>query len=172
MKIVLVCGSAECLFDDLARMKELLDVAYDVACINHTALYYPYFFNYWIGWHPEIFAGLRKFVKGNPITMSSQKEEGVDSVWNFNGFYASDSSLYAAKIMLELKYDRVILCGSPMDNSRKFYEPYGAEKPQHSADNIQEAWRQEVAGFKDRVKSMSGNTRHILGAPTKEWLHV
>jgi hypothetical protein len=174
MKRVIICGSAACLFDDLYRADILCGkkCAYDVACINHTALYYPYFMNYWISWHPELFQDLMQFVKGSPITYGPRKLPGVDHVKTFDGFQASDSSLYAVKVMLELEYEKIILCGSPMDNSRKFYSPYNAEQPQHEADNLQEAWREEAKGFEDRVRSMSGNTAKLLGEPDLGWLNV
>lgn len=174
MKRIIVCGSAECLFDDLARFDILVGNkrTYDVACINHTALYYPYFINYWISWHPEIFQDLIRFVKGAPITYGPAKLPCIDRVKTFEGFQASDSSLYAVKVLLDLGYHEIILCGSPMDNSRKFYSLYGAERPQHEAENLQEAWREEAKGFEDRVRSMSGNTAKIVGEPNLEWLNV
>jgi hypothetical protein len=171
-KKIIICGSGECLFDDLARNHaNAFPHTMDVACINHTALYYPYFFEHWISWHSNIFAGIREFVKGNPTIHSSKEDTLVHRVWGFPGFECSDSGLFAVKICLALGYDRIILCGIPMDNSRKFYEAYGTENG-HAADNIQDIWKKEIPSFKDCVRSMSGNTRAMLGEPTREWFNV
>jgi len=171
-QLILVCGSAECLFDDLARVHSLaFPHTNHIACVNHTALYYPYFVDHWISWHPETFHGNREFVKGYPTTHCHVDGKGIHRVWKFPKFECSDSSLFAVKVCLALGYNKIILCGAPLDNSRKFYEPYGAEHG-HAADNVQDIWKKEIPGFADRVRSMSGNTMKMLGEPTRKWANV
>jgi hypothetical protein len=172
-KHLIICGSAECLFDDLCRLNELLrplKISPDVACINYTALYYPYFFQHWISYHPEIFDTLRKYVKGSPKTWAPYKTEKTDSVVRFEGFKGTDGGLYATLIGLATGHEKIILCGIPLDNSRKFYDPYGAAC-QFSSDNIQQEWQKHLNDLKDKVRSMSGNTKQMLGEPTKEWIN-
>ena len=168
MERVLICGSAQCLWEDIEKAEKLFMPTH-VVCINHTALYYPYFFQYWISYHPDIFQGLRKYVKGNPKIYGPEKTREVDRVWKFKDFLCSDSSLYAVKIMLRCGARKIVLCGVPLDNSPKFYSP--SEPCQHASDNIQDIWRKEIPEFKNHVRSMSGNTKNLFGEPTLEWLN-
>lgn len=82
------------------------------------------------------------------------------------------SGLYAVQIALEeLKFDGVILAGCPIDADA------GTLAPEHSlmtdADRVERyrpEWRLAMPSIGARTRSMSGWTRAILGAPTKEWL--
>jgi hypothetical protein len=173
MKIAIICGSAECLWADIEEYKKLMSgtgIAADIACINHTAIHFPKDFDLWISWHTELFEELMDQVQCSPTTIGPDDSITVDRMMTFPGFMASDSSLYAVKCLLEMGYDRIILCGVPLDNTRKFYDAPNAELPQHASSNIQKAWKDEARCFSDRVRSFSGNTRALLGAPTKEWL--
>lgn len=82
------------------------------------------------------------------------------------------SGLYAVQIALdELKADGVILAGVPIDANA------GTLAPEHSlmSDAIRVAgyrpeWILALPEIKDRVRSMSGWTRDLLGAPDADWL--
>ncbi len=172
MRIAIIAGSAECLWKDVERFKEILEpgTVVDVACINHTALHWPRAFQYWITWHTDLFTDLKDQMKHTPITIGPDDTADVDMLVSFTGFMATDSSLYAVKVLLDLGFDRVVLCGVPIDNSRKFYDKPEDELPQWDSSNIQHAWLQESKSFNGKVRSMSGNTRGMFGEPTKEWL--
>jgi hypothetical protein len=74
---------------------------------------------------------------------------------------SGSSSIVGALAAIQLGYDKIILCGCPLIG--KAFE-----------GNAYEAFHNGWIYHKDKVfgkvKSMSGWTRELLGAPTKEWM--
>lgn len=90
----------------------------------------------------------------------------VDYRWP--GMNASGSSgLFAVKVALE-QYDRVVLCGVPMDATRGHYF---TDQPWHEVNGFFSGWEIALEFIKDRVRSMSGWTAEKLGRPDFEFLH-
>lgn len=79
---------------------------------------------------------------------------------------SGSSGLFAVKVALE-KYDRVVLCGVPMDVMRAHFFD---SAPWFEVDSFWDAWHVALPYIKDRVRSMSGRTANLLGMPTKEFL--
>lgn len=89
----------------------------------------------------------------------------VDYRWP--GMIGSGSSgLFAVKIALE-SFDRVVLCGVPMDIMRAHYF---SPAPWFEVDSFWPAWQIALPFIRDRVRSMSGHTAQLLGMPTREFL--
>jgi hypothetical protein len=81
---------------------------------------------------------------------------------------SGSSGLFAAKFaLMDLGFDRAVLCGIPMIAAQAhFFTP----QPWMGAKAHMTGWTQAMPVIKDRVRSMSGWTRDILGAPTPEWI--
>jgi hypothetical protein len=101
-----------------------------------------------------------------------ESEQGVIGVerWHFAG--GGTSGLLACVIGLELGYDEIVLCGIPIDNSGHFFDPPStktnfAREIVNKSGNIRgdgrRFWTNRLEEFGGRVKSMSGNTKLILG---------
>jgi len=72
------------------------------------------------------------------------------------------SGLFAARVGLEvLKYERVVLCGIPMEATAHFNRP----EPWADAIPSRQGWLEALPVLKGKVFSMSGWTRELLGAP-------
>jgi hypothetical protein len=87
----------------------------------------------------------------------------VHRVKNWGG----SSGLLAVTVALELGCTHVVLAGTPLDIAAAHYDD---PKPWRDAGQYRRAWlahRTLMTG----VRSMSGWTREILGAPDREWLH-
>lgn len=72
------------------------------------------------------------------------------------------SGLFALKVaLIDLGYDRAILCGIPMTASPHF------NKAQDWADaqSFRDGWMQALPSIQNKAFSMSGWTRHLLGPP-------
>jgi hypothetical protein len=102
------------------------------------------------------------------LTHSIQPNSKVDLVWDI-GNPGGTSGLFATQIALKLGYEKIILCGIPINNSRRFYD-----SPNHhfkyEGISQQEPWQIASRKFDDRVRSMSGKTAELLGTPDKQWL--
>ncbi len=72
------------------------------------------------------------------------------------------SSLLGTLAGLKMGYRKIILCGCPLQ---------GANDQNHSYEIYRDGWRAQYDKIRDYVRSMSGWTRELLGAPTEEWLN-
>lgn len=96
---------------------------------------------------------------------------GTDVTWNWSGH--GTSSLGAALTAVALGYDRVVLCGIPLDNGPHNGEPHWrkthfetSEAVSNPATGMDDHWKRAVdLAFEGKVKSMSGRTRQWLGQP-------
>ena len=81
--------------------------------------------------------------------------------------WGGSSGLLATRVAVaDLNSPKVVLCGVPQDDRAHFDRP---GKWRH-ADSFVESWEAIVPRIRDRVRSMSGWTREVFGAPTREWL--
>lgn len=94
----------------------------------------------------------------------------MDSVEDYRwpGMTASGSSgLYAVKLLMDRGFDRIILAGVPMQASgAHFFDP----KDWDEVDAFWQTWLDQANRINGIVKSMSGRTREIFGAPDANWL--
>jgi hypothetical protein len=98
--------------------------------------------------------------QGNISRRVSYRYPGMNS--------SASSGGYAAKVALEDGYDRVVLAGIPMDADANHFT---RGKPWLQRDSFTIGFKQSVPHFAGRVRSMSGWTMGLLGAPNKEWLN-
>lgn len=183
MRKALVVGSAACLWNDVAAARAL--TSFDaIYCVKLTGVDWPERFDVWCGLHPEWMADyvVQRKAKGLPdgyeIVVPLEKEVGRKSrdamspdmrrcSYLWPGMNASASSgIYGAKVALDDGFDRVVLAGVPMDNSNHF----SRGKPWLQLDSFLKGLKLSIPHLKGRVRSMSGRTRDLLGAPSPEWL--
>jgi hypothetical protein len=98
--------------------------------------------------------------KGNIARRVSYRYPGMDS--------SASSGGYAAKVALEDGFDRVILAGVPMDPAASHFT---RGKPWLQCDSFTIGFMKSVPHFAGRVRSMSGWSMEILGAPSPDWLN-
>ena len=60
-------------------------------------------------------------------------------------------------------YQRIVLCGCPLQGKNKFGGDYYRQ--------FHSGWRYRYEEIKNHVRSMSGWTSEFLGKPTEEWLY-
>ena len=172
-KKIIITGSAENLFKDLAACREYVvkPEECDAFCVNRSVLYYPFFFQHWASLNKEM-VSILKWVKTKCFftTHSNKIAPGIDRFWPLESFNG-DSGLFAIRVAIRLEYEKIILCGMPIDSRSKLYQLRENGCSFDCNTNLklwQETARDE---FEDKVRSMSGNTQEILGYPTKEWLY-
>ena len=90
--------------------------------------------------------------------------------WTKNGSSGS-SSLYAIKCLMKEGYEKIILCGCPMDSNAGHLEPDAKKRFGKSAEHFKKGWGQALPFIGENVRSMSGWTRELLGEPDRGWLH-
>lgn len=177
----LVVGGAACVWDDLDAAADLGE--FDaVLAVNDMVAAYAGPVDFAVSLHPEHFAewcrrrddqGFTrpgKFIAHKGNTLEGRREvfpelETVEYRWP--GMSVSGSSgLFAVKVALENGFDRIVLCGVPMDAEAHFFDA----APWEHFDTFRPAWTEQFNRYAPYTRSMSGWTRALLGAPTMEWL--
>lgn len=172
---VVIAASGPQLWDDLAALEGR---EFDLMAVNEAGIYIPARPQHWVSLHPEKFQWmlpLRRDVSfgpaglhvGVPIhTHSVRACAGVMHVWPTSYVSVRDggSGLAACRIALGLGYEVGILAGMPIDGSRHFFDPPGPQGLDFGVylGAFRAAARNE---FRGRIRSMSGKTRELLGAP-------
>ncbi len=138
----------------------------------------------WVGLHPEWQAKYtaERYALGRHMNFetvappdselgTAGKGHKVDRrvSYRYPGMDASASSGgYAAKVALDDGFDRVVLAGIPMETDAAHFT---RGKPWLQRDSFTIGFEKSVPHFAGRVRSMSGWTAQILGAPSPDWLN-
>ncbi len=167
----LVVGSAQGVWEDLRAASALLSHPTIVA-VNLMVLFLPRV-DHAVSHHGEALVHLVAHRRLDvslsaaaratpPMTHSSQPAAGIDRIWR--ELRAGDSGLLATRVALALGFERVVLVGVQINALLNLYsDPYG---PQFDfGTHYRHVWEGCVHEFAGRVTSMSGYTRHLLGAP-------
>jgi hypothetical protein len=174
--LALVIGGGRKVCDDIAAVTAFCVQPDAVLCINDAGVFWTGSEHYhWVTLHPEHWSRWieQRTQKRYPICSTFWSNRGrigrphrlkiVDD-YSPSGL----SGLYAIKIALEqLQATHVVLCGVPMDKSGHFLGPSF-----NHWINLKrcDAWITHRPTLGDQVRSMSGWTLKLLGAPTPEWL--
>lgn len=183
-KNLVVVGDAWCVWDDLDRFECRVDSGrgsvakqgWDFMTINKMVEMFP-------GNIEHAFSNealwLVKFVEARRVEYRREFTgpahthaitKGARWRWPYPGH--GTSALGAILAGLGMGYEKIVLCGVPLDNGPHNGEPHWrkctftseAASPQNGGVN--QTWKRAMQlGFEGRVSSMSGRTRDWLGSP-------
>jgi len=164
---VIILGCGRCLYDDLVRYPNP-DV--DVMAVNWAGFLYPMDKRHFVTLHGE---ELPHYLALNRIHYKQRGHifthalDNAEVVWDFDEPEIGNgtSSLFAVLIALVLGYNPVILAGVPLDNSGNFYHPLEYKVNAWEKSGTHDKWLEYRPLFMNRVFSLSGFTREILGEP-------
>lgn len=166
MKRLVVMGSAPCLEQDMIGLLagSLLVPMFDFCAVGlDCADRFLGRIEHAVSYHPKEFRAFRerRAQAGGNLDYLQHSHAAVAGLeirlWPFASPSGS-SAMLGVEMGLGLGYDRIVVCGCPLDTGgyRRF----------------QEGWKVRLETIKDKTRAMSGFTRELLGAPTKEWLGV
>lgn len=174
--IAFVLGGAVCVWDDLLAAQDLCspDV---VLAVNDMGVDYPDELDYLVSYHSNMiprWVRLRK-ERGLPPpaalwtgkALSRHAPQSIkqhDSRGGSSGLLATQIALDAAKAT------HVILIGVPMDSTMRHYHDNHKGQQWKDGKHYHGHWWHRKDSFNDRVRSMSGWTKKLLGEPTARWL--
>lgn len=182
---VVVCGDAAGIWDDLeafgcrddAGRGSVRKEGWDFLLVNKLVETFPGDIEHCYSNEPGI---LRKYIGARrqeytrefsgPLHTHSCNG-GMKWRWPWGGH--GTSGLGAVLVAVGLGYDRIVLCGLPLDDGPHNGEPHWracrfatSEAAPSGTSGINSHWkRARDMAFDDKVKSMSGRTRDWLGAP-------
>jgi hypothetical protein len=175
VKKCLVLGSANCLFDDVDRALDMAEFDGVVAC-KGAGLAWTGTLEAWVSLHParlpdDIAERRRLGYPDAGRTYGHCPTSGVshDLPYLFDNCKTSGSSgLFAVKVaMEEFGYDRLVLCGIPMQRE---YGRLDNKQMWAGSRLFMRGWEEAMPHIKNSVRSMSGWTKALLGEPTPRWL--
>lgn len=189
MGLLVICGAAKCLWNDLARLPDNLNA--DWMAVNVAGVFVPHPVKYLVSLHETHVNEYRMQRRalgypGEAITIANGGSP--DKVIEFSG-ERGGSGLYAIRCGLKLGYDKIVLAGMPIDSSRYFFDmprmesllPASIRMDGVRADAFQRSWvgcvyaktwKSVSEELKPNVRSMSGYTARLFGEPNDLWLGV
>ena len=161
-------GGAECVWRDYKKARTLCPHT-DVGAVNEAGINYEGRLTLWATLHPEKAAKWHKAREqagrnSDFLAVSHKRVAGarVDEIYPETS--KGSSGLYLCEIAIALGYQRIIVCGMPMDDRPHFFD----EKRWMDFRAYRKGWLQASS----KIRSMSGWTREVLGAPDNAWLAV
>ena len=181
MLTCLILGGADCLHDDLAAYGGPVDgvvTANDALAewsgdVDAAVSLHPQYFEQkgWLANRAEKGLTPPKRIFGHIEGERVIGARGINvpgleyTEYRFPGQDKSGSSgLFAAKVaLIDMGFDRIILCGVPMTTTPHFWD--AKKEPWKSADGFRGGWLAVSDEHRARMASMSGWTRILLGGP-------
>ena len=173
--VLFITGCAPCAHDDIAAARQLGDGDWMAIGLDAVDLYaWP--IKYVATYHPvdvpEIYQR-RAAIGGNTDFQvighiadpdgARKPENGIHiSILNWWKPSGSSALLGVQAALEQLGYDRIIVCGCPLEGKNNLGTTY---------TGFRKGWEEHKDKLHGRVKAMSGWTRDFLGAPTVEWIN-
>jgi len=139
---------------------------FDIMCVNDVGMFWPNHLEHWFSLHGDQFSGwcaVREFHYKPAKYLHACAPNNRAIVWPVpQGGTSTMSAVYTALVM---GYKQVVMCGAPFSDDGHFFDPLDRTSNfKHEA--LPERWiRARDTIFEGKVKSMSGLSREILGAP-------
>jgi len=171
---LVVVGCAECVWDDISSVSFN---GKDVLVLSDMGMFFPGTITHWASCHPNIIVGgklVRDQRRYHEDFLSHIPDYAApkigDVTWTIPKL-AGTSGMFGTLIGIGLGYTKIILAGIPLNRSGHFWNP--KIKVKFDKSGIRLSWQQiSQKIFNNKVRSLSGWTRELLGSPTEEWLNV
>jgi len=175
--VILICGCARNVFEDLDKAYSLVSKKAIVMGVNDFSFQAPYELHHAVSLHKEMLPAVKKIRPLRNLcaftTHAHQPGEGIDNVWSIPNI-GGTSSLFAVKVCMMMGFTKIMLCGVPLDKSGHYYDPperlqitnYDGVEQDHVWNGF---WTNSKIAQRT-VRSFSGRTKKLFGEPTIEWL--
>ncbi len=177
----LIVAGARCVWDDLEEWTP----HGDVMVINDIGMHLPMEVAHWWSNHHENLPSWLQIRRGGRLWVLNRKDPKPVKLHSLNKMKYSwpwpghgTSSLNAIYTAIALGYDRIVLAGIPLDNNGHYFDPPTGHRLQgdfnwsHFTQEVPDRngeprfWKDAAKDiFQGQVKSLSGRTRELLGAP-------
>lgn len=169
--VAIVVGGADGALDEWRDARRAMGGALTVA-VNNAGCHLPCPVDHWATLHPQemVSRALKRWRAGHPPAgtyWTAPQAYGVTHATEFrelSGWSGGSSGLFGLGVALQYA-GGAILCGIPMDGRPHFDRVSGWE----DSDSYWPAWLALPDDVRRRVRSMSGRTRDLFGAPSRRW---
>lgn len=175
-KSLIICGGAACVWDDLEPLIPYIGSGTHVMAVNDVGMHIPVDIRHWFSnsakdvgkWAECRRRGYNQGATRHALRRGND-EKGANYLWPWPGH--GTSSLNAVYTGLAMGYESVVLCGIPLDNQPNYFSPkwekrnFTHEVPDRDDGTMKYWTNARDKFFEGRVKSRSGRTKELLGAP-------
>lgn len=176
MTWALVLGGAKVVFDEANKAIAEFGEPDQVVAVKDIWMEWPKV-DHVVSYHPDRWT--KEFVRRRKLGYEDPKQfwtyAGVRVYnWKYPTEYVNirggSSGLLGALVGIKV-CDRAVLCGIPMDPTQRHFHERKKGNPWTEGRLYKQHWEGYLGQLRNRVKSMSGYTQQLLGAPTREWVH-
>lgn len=175
MKSALILGRAGEVYEEAAAALKLFTPDFVIA-VNVIGRDWPDHIDHWVSFHPALFprwieqrkaagrSGGMTLWSGIFQGMKQGTEQELPLQWvKCDG--GSSGFLAVVVAVQQLNCDRVVLCGIPLTVTPR----YDDNSPWEEGTVYRGYWEENLPMIRDKVRSMSGWTKDLLGAPDEAW---
>jgi hypothetical protein len=172
----LVIGGSKSVFEEARAARELFEPD-AFFLINDMIPKWPERADYFCSLHPEKMLNWITARQRAGLPMGGEvwchKKTGPRPGHNYAGVekatedWAGSSGLFACKVALEEGFTKIVLAGVPMESNARHVV---RDRPFTAAQAFRNGWNARLKHIAPYVRSMSGWTQELLGAPTPIWL--
>ena len=174
-KVALVLGGARCLYEDFDDAISICQ-PHTIIATNNAGHDFPMELPHWVTLHTEkmpAWMEIRKnygFPPAQNYWTSNRKTIPIEHKGMYKHVTSWDGSsgLLAVTVALHLGYEKIILCGIPLEKAMAHYDD---NAPWMDAPRYRAAWNRHMHKMQDKVKSFRGWTSVKLGVPTVGWVN-
>lgn len=171
---LIALGGAVGLWDELEEAQRLFPHA-DVGAVNDAGSEYSGHLTLFATLHPEKFGDWQRIRerRGLNTDYTAISHKLVAGAWvdlRKSQVFSGDSGLYLCQVAaIHFGYERIIACGMPLNEDPHYFDSAAWQ----DARRYRRGWREasQQPELRDKIRSMSGWTRGLLGSPT-DWLAV
>jgi hypothetical protein len=178
--IALIIGGGGSVWDDLGELYRTFGPWRGlVIAVNDVGCHLPFAVDHWVTLHAEKIDAWTKArrANGHPAAGATWTRKGARSkqvthvVTPWGG---GASGLLAVAVAHHLKAERAVLCGVPMTRTPHFAQSavHNAAVAWKGSDSHYRAWTANAHRLTPWVRSFSGRTRELLGAPDAAFIGV
>lgn len=174
VKVAVIVGGADRVMIDYEHAMALcLEVSAGptVFIVNDMIAKFQHYAEHAVTLHPDKLSGWVTQRKNNnypPTRTVWAHRKFKDIVTNHTGDWGGSVGLFAVKIARELGFERILLCGVPMDPQSNHFVRH---LRWNAAQAFWRAWVTREKEIKPYVRSLSGGkTEAMFGAPDAAWL--
>lgn len=175
LKIALVIGGGKDAWAEVEQAKLLASgKPLTIIACNHAARDYQGFVHHSVTMHPDLrerFWIPQRRAAGLPDAGQLWHPRHRGAVANSTPIESQggSSGMLCVTVARHLGFNRIMLAGVPMT---KLDGHYDDPKPWTEARQYHNVWNRLAPALQGTVKSFSGFTRELLGAPSEEWLNA
>ncbi len=172
MPSALVIGGAKQVFEEVKQALELFEPdAFFVT--NDSIVLWPGRADYLCTLHPEKLAewirnrGLRGHPKAGKVCTHRKSQSTADIIDEIYRDWGGSTGLFAVRVAIAEGFDKIVGAGVPMEGRDRHIirkEEWAQAAVYHHG------WLRHQAELTPIFRSMSGWTKQVFHAPTKEWL--